>query len=69
MLAIAVSLLFGLAAFAALAVIAFSLMSGSRRVRAIVAELAQIERRAPVTRPWAARLQPRPALLPAFAAA
>ena len=68
MLAIAVSLLFGLAAFAALAVIASSLSSGSRRVRAILAELAAIERKAPVTRP---RAYPRPQAVfqPALAAA
>ena len=69
MLAIAVSLLFGLAAFAALVVIACSLTSGARRVWAIVAELAEMERQARVTRPLAARLQPRPAMCPAFAAA
>ena len=69
MLAIAVSLLFGFAALAALAVIVSSLMSGSRRVRAILAELAEIERQARVTRPRPVRLQPRVALLPMLAAA
>ena len=69
MLAIAVSLLFGLAAFAALSVISSSLVAGSRRTRAILAELAEIERQARVTRPRAARPAPRVVLLPALAAA
>jgi hypothetical protein len=69
MLAIAISLLFGLAAFAALAVIASSLTSGARRTRAILAELAEIERKARVTRPRPVRFQPRAVLQPAFAAA
>ena len=69
MLAIAVSLLFGLAAFAALSVISSSLVAGSRRTRAILAELAEIERKARVTRPRAARPGPRVVLLPAHAAA
>jgi hypothetical protein len=65
MLAIAISLLFGLAAFAALAVIAAALLAGFRRTRSILAELAEIERRARVT-----RLRPSPTVLrPAFAAA
>jgi hypothetical protein len=74
MLAIAISLLFGLATIAALAVISSSLVSGSRRVRAILAELAeieraQIERKPRVTRPRPVRLQPRTVLVPALAAA
>ena len=65
MLAIAVSVLFALAAFAAFTVIHASWVTGSRRARAILAELAEIEREARVTRgparprPWAIH---RPAL-------
>ena len=69
MLAIAVSLLFALAAFAALAVIWSSLVAGSRRTRAILAELAAIERKARVTPPRPVRLQPRAAPMPALVAA
>ncbi len=69
MLAIAVSLLFGLAAFTALAVIASSLISGSRRIRAILAELSEIERKALVTRPRSVRPQPGIVFVPALAAA
>lgn len=59
MLAIAISLLFGLAAFAALAVIRSSAIVGSHRARAILAELAEIDRRARVSRPRpAAEWQP-----------
>ena len=65
MLAIAISLLFALAAFIALAVLHASLVTGSRRVRAILAELAEIERSARVTRTRSAQ----PALQPLFAAA
>jgi len=50
MLAMAVSLLFGFAAFAALAVIRSSLRVGSARARLILAELAAIDRRAGATR-------------------
>ena len=50
MLAIAVSLLFALAAFLALVVLHASLAVGARRVRFILAELAEIDRRARVTR-------------------
>ena len=50
MLAIAISLLFALAAFASIAVIATSLVAGARRARAILAELAEIDRPAPVIR-------------------
>ena len=57
MLAIAISLLFALTAFAALAVIASSLISGSHRVRAILAELAAIERSQRVIRMRPVRLQ------------
>ena len=68
MLTITISLLFGLAAFAAMAVLGSSLIAGSRRVRAILAELAEIERLARVTRGRSA-LSMRPAVLqPAFAA-
>lgn len=69
MLTIAVSLLFGLTTFVALAVIASSLVSGSRRVRTILAELAEIERKARVTRPRPVRSQPQGALIPVLAAA
>ena len=69
MLAIAISLLFGLAAFAALAVIRSSVIAGSRRARAILAELAEIERRSLVTRSPSARSQPRMRPIPALAAA
>ena len=69
MLAITISLLFGLAAFAAMAVLGASLMTGSRRVRAILAELAEIERRERVTRVRPALSTPRAVLQPAFAAA
>ena len=66
MLAIAVSLLFALAALAAIVVIHASIVTGARRWRAILTELAEIERRADVR-----RAEPRPAfgLRPAFAAA
>ena len=67
MLAIAISL--GLAAFAALAVIRSSVIAGCRRARAILAELAEIERRALVTRSPSARSQPRMRPIPALAAA
>jgi hypothetical protein len=69
MLAIAISLMFGLAAFTALAVIRSSVVAGSRRARAILAELAEIERRAGVTRgPSALPRQPT-ARVPVLAAA
>ncbi|HEY6814528.1 MAG TPA: hypothetical protein VI168_03210 [Croceibacterium sp.] len=67
MLAIAVSLLFGFTAFAALAVIVSSLLAGSRRARAILAELAEIDARPRVTRSAAAR--PAAVLQPALAVA
>ena len=68
MLAIAVTLLFALAALAAIAVIVASLVSGSRRARLILAELADFEPRAErVTRPSPSR--PAPALVPRLAAA
>ena len=44
MTAFAISLLFGLAAFAALAVISASVVAGASRARQILAELAVIER-------------------------
>lgn len=69
MLAIAVSLLFAFAAFFALTVIHASLAAGSRRVRAILAELAQIERSARVIRARPVLPMPRPALQPLLAAA
>ena len=68
MLAIAVSVLFTLAAFAALAVIHASLVAGARRTRAILAELAEIERGQRVIRVRPARLRPR-AAFPLLAAA
>jgi hypothetical protein len=68
MLTIAVSLMFVLAACAAVAVIASSLLSGSRRVRAILAELAEIERSQRVILIRPARFQPQ-AAFPLLAAA
>jgi hypothetical protein len=68
-MAIVISLLFGLAAFAALTAICSSLLSGSWRVRAILAELAGLERRAHVTRARAVLPTPRAVLRPALAAA
>ncbi len=44
MLAIAISLLFGLVAFAAIAVVHASVVTGTRRARRILAELAAISR-------------------------
>ncbi len=67
MLAIAVSLLFGLATLAALAVIHTGLLVGARRARAIFAELAEIDSR--VTRSQRVPAQPRAIRLPALAAA
>jgi hypothetical protein len=65
MLAIAISLLFGLAACVALAVIRSSVITGSRRVQTILAELAEIDRREEFTRTRSAlpaqRLMPVPA--------
>jgi hypothetical protein len=57
MLAIVISLLFGLTASAALAVIHASVTTGARRARFILAELAEFERaeRAPVVTPRFAR--------------
>jgi len=65
MLAIAISMLFGLAAFVALAVIYGSILCGTAHARRILAELAAEERArtAPVSRAW----QPVPERL--FAAA
>ena len=68
-MAIVISLLFGLAAFAALAAICSSLLSGSWRVRAILAELTGIERRTHVTRGRRALPRQRAELLTALAAA
>ncbi|HEU4652261.1 MAG TPA: hypothetical protein VFS49_12680 [Croceibacterium sp.] len=62
MLAITVSLLFALAAAAALAVLRSSLLVGCARARLILAELAEIDRQARASRPAPALLQPRPAL-------
>ena len=67
MLAIALSLLFALAAFASIAVIATSVIAGARRARAILAELAAIERPAPVIRLVPAR--PAAVFQPLLAAA
>ena len=69
MLAIAISCLFGLAAFAALVVIRSSLVAGAGRARMILAQLAEIERQPRVIRTVAALHRPRPAWLPALAAA
>ena len=69
MLTITISLLFGLAAFAAMAVLSSSLIAGSRRVRAILAGLAEIERLERVTRVRPALSKRREVLQPAFAAA
>ena len=68
MLAIAVSLLFALAALAAVAVTRASLISGTRRWRLILAELDALDRAARVTRPVSAGLRPSLALRPALAA-
>lgn len=61
MLAIAISLLFGFAAVATLAVIHTSVVTGARRARLILAELAAMDRaeRAPMP----GRISPRPAPL------
>ena len=69
MLTITISLLFALAALAALATLSSSVIAGSRRIRAILAELAKIERAKPVTRVRPALSMPRAMLQPAFAAA
>ena len=69
MLAITISLLFGLTAFAAMAVLGSSMMAGSRRIWAILAELAEIERRRRGTRVRPALSMPRAVLQPTFAAA
>jgi hypothetical protein len=68
MLGMAISLLFALAALAALAVIRRSLVAGSARARLILAELAEIENCAAVTRPSAEARLPL-ALQPRLAAA
>jgi hypothetical protein len=67
MLAIAISLLFGLAAFAALAVLGASLSRCARRARAILAELAEIERRAGLTQAQSAFPPPWTQAVPAAA--
>ena len=67
MLALAISLLFGLAACAALAVIRASLLVGTARARLILAELAEIDRRASASRPR--RRSTVPAAEPRLAAA
>jgi hypothetical protein len=69
MLAIAVSLLFALAGFFALAVLHASLAAGALRVREIRAELARAERSAQVIRVRPVLAMPRPALQPMLAAA
>ena len=69
MLTITISLLFGLAAFTALAVVSSSLIAVSRRVRTIAAELAEIERRAGLTRARWALPRSQGVLPQAFAAA
>jgi len=67
MLALAVSLLFAVAAFAAVSVIRSALLVGSARARLVLAELGEIERRARVIR--APSGHSRPALQPELAAA
>ena len=66
MLAIAISLLFGLVAFAALGQIRASLIEGAHRARLIAAQL--LPERVVLSRPAARRLV-RPALLTRLAAA
>jgi len=66
MLAIVISLLFGIAAIASLAVIHASTVHGARRARQILAELAGEELRAARITPPRYRLK---ALPPLFAAA
>jgi hypothetical protein len=68
MLGMAISLLFALAAVAAFAVIRQALLVGSARARLILAELADLDGRAPVIRP-AAGSRARPAFRPGLAAA
>ena len=67
MLAMTISLLFAVAAVAALAVIYRSLAAGISRGRLILADLAEIESCAPVTRSRA-QFRSLPALRPALAA-
>ena len=69
MLAIAISLLFALAAFASLAVIATSVIAGASRARAILAELAELDRPAPVIRLVPPRSRPAAGFQPLLAAA
>lgn len=68
MLAVAISLLFGLAAFASIAVIHASIVHGKRRADEILHELAAGERR-PVRRISRESWRPAPARQPRFAAA
>jgi hypothetical protein len=68
MLGMAISLLFALAAFSALSVIRWSLVAGSARARLILAELAELDRRAAVKCPAAGSRAPR-AYRPHLAAA
>jgi hypothetical protein len=76
MLAIAISLLFGFAACAALIVVHASLVAGARRARLILAELAEMDR-VELPRIEMAEMPPRvrakgysrPLLQPALAAA
>ena len=67
MLIVAISLLFGLAAFAAIAVIRLSLTAGAGRARVILAELAEID--SGITQTRSAVHRPRLAFRPSFAAA
>ena len=69
MLAIAIALLFALAAFASIAVVASSVIAGARRARAILAELAEIDRPAPVIRLVPTRARPAAGFRPLLAAA
>ena len=66
MLAVVLSLLFGLVAFAALAQIGLAVGAGFRRGRLLLAELAAEER---AVKAKSARPHGRPAWQPAFAAA
>jgi hypothetical protein len=69
MLAIAISLLFALVAFASVAVVAASVTAAARRARAILAELAEIERPTQVIRLVPTRSRPAAGFRPLLAAA
>lgn len=67
MLGIAISLLFGFAAYTALISLQHSLLNGARAARRLMAELAAMER--PVSRPVSPPLVLLPASRPRLAAA